>query len=83
MRNEQNKFLKRVPRKLIWRDRKTDRADRHTEEQTLFHRTLLAMSRGPRETKKSQLTIFQHCKIYLLEIGMILGGHDIADVRSL
>ena len=61
----------------------TDRADRHTEEQTLFHRTLLAMSRGPRETTKSQLTIFQHCKIYLLEIGMILGGHDIADVRSL
>ena len=39
----------------VWRDGRTDRADRQTEEQILFYRTLLAMSRGPRETTKEVL----------------------------
>ena len=43
----------------LWRDGRTDRADRQTdrqtEEKTLFYRNLLAMSRGPRETTKEVL----------------------------
>ena len=45
--------IKRVPRKLTesW----IDRQGRQTEEQTLFQRTFLTMSRGPRETTKEVL----------------------------
>ena len=59
------------------------------EEQTLFYRTLLVMSRCPtRETTKevsdqTLLDNFKHCKSYLLEIGMTKGGQDVAYVRSL
>ena len=65
------------------------RADGQMERQTFFHRTLPAMSGCPtKETTKevSDQTLlgnFKHCKSYLLEIGMIQGGQDVAYVRSL
>ena len=64
------------------------RADGQMERQTFFHRTLPAMSGCPtKETTKevSDQTLlgnFKHCKSYLLEIGMIQGGQDVAYVRS-
>ena len=63
--------------------------DGQTEGQTLFHRTLLAMSSGCpiRETTKeisdqTLLDNFKHCKSYLLEIDMIEGGQDVAYDRN-
>ena len=52
--------------------------------QTLFHRTFLAMSGCPtRETTKevsdqTEFDNFKHWKSYLVEIGMIQGGQDVA-----
>ena len=58
------------------------------EAWTLFHRALLVMTQGPtRETTKevSDQTLpdnFKHCKSSLLEICMMQGGQDVADVRG-
>ena len=82
-----------IPRKRtdIQKDEKTigQTDGQRRQDRPYFIRTFLTMSGGQQEKPqikskiKHSLTNFKHCKSYLLEIDMIQGVQDNADVRGL